>query len=524
ALAEVMHQNVIALTFTGSQDIFTALNLFRQYQIRHLPVVDRERRLLGLITQSSLRMALRSADLLKFRTVGEVMSRAIHAESTASVLEVAQLMNDYRVSSIPIVETNDSNLLIPLGIITQKDIVQFQLLELNLAEVRTGAVMSTPLFLAQSDDSLWEVHQQMNRCFVRRLVVVGERGELLGIITQSSLLRAIDLRDLHGSLSILQSPVPQSELKRIRELQRRNLELTHQNARQAIELRDRDRRDKIVAEVALRIRQSLDLSTILQTTVDEVRQLIDADRVLIYRFEPDGCGMAIVEAVSNPQWSIIDRVIRDSCFEQAWVEPYRQGHIFAVADLDRANLSSCHLEFLKSFQVRANVAIPILITHEKSTVDRLWGLLIVHQCSRVRNWQESELELLQLLSIQVAIAIQQGELYQQAQDQLSQRQIAENTLRESEARFRNIANTAPVLIWMSGTDKLCSFFNQPWLNFTGRTIEEELGNGWAERLHPEDRERCWQIYSATFDQRHEFTMEYRLLRADGEYRWILDRG
>ena len=520
-LAEIMHQNVITLTFTGSQDIFTALNLFRRYQIRHLPVIDKERRLLGLITHSSLRRSLRSADLLKFRRVREVMSRTIHALSTDSVLEVARLMDDYQVSCIPIVEISDRDLLLPLGIITQKDIVQFQLLELNLAEVRAGVVMSTPLFVAKPDDPLWEVHQQMNQCLVRRLVVVGKQSELLGIITQGSLLRAIDLRDLYGSLSILHSPVQQSERERIDALQKRNLELTDRVAQQTIELQDLVMRDKLVAQIALRIRESLDLSIILQTTVDEVRQLINADRVLIYRFEPDGCGMAIVEATSNPQWSIINRVIRDSCFEEAWVKPYRQGHIFAVADIDRANLSSCHIEFLKSFQVKANVAIPILLTQD--TADRLWGLLIVHQCSSIRNWRESELELLQLLTIHVAIAIKQGELYQQAKLELEQRKIAEIALKESEARFRNIANTAPVMIWMARTDKVCSFFNQPWLDFTGLTTEE-LGNSWAQRVHPEDIERCWQIYVSSFDSRQEFTMEYRLQRADGEYRWILDRG
>jgi PAS domain S-box-containing protein len=97
-------------------------------------------------------------------------------------------------------------------------------------------------------------------------------------------------------------------------------------------------------------------------------------------------------------------------------------------------------------------------------------------------------------------------------------------LPESEERFRLVANTAPVLIWMSGTDKLCSFFNQRWLNFTGRSMEEELGNGWALGVHPDDLDRCLRIYSAAFDGRLEFEMEYRLRRFDGKYRWIVDHG
>jgi PAS domain S-box-containing protein len=101
---------------------------------------------------------------------------------------------------------------------------------------------------------------------------------------------------------------------------------------------------------------------------------------------------------------------------------------------------------------------------------------------------------------------------------------AEAALRESEERFRHVANAAPVMIWMSGPDKLCTYFNQTWLNFTGRSLHAELGDGWAQGVHPDDLEGCLKTFVSSFDRREPFEMEYRLRRHDGEYRWIFDRG
>ena len=108
--------------------------------------------------------------------------------------------------------------------------------------------------------------------------------------------------------------------------------------------------------------------------------------------------------------------------------------------------------------------------------------------------------------------------------QRATRRKAEEAVRESEARFSLVANTAPMLIWMSDTHKSCNYFNDSWLAFTGRPAELELGNGWSDGVHREDLQRCLGTYTRAFDAREKFSMEYRLRRYDGEYRWVLDIG
>jgi len=112
----------------------------------------------------------------------------------------------------------------------------------------------------------------------------------------------------------------------------------------------------------------------------------------------------------------------------------------------------------------------------------------------------------------------------QAQAEIAQRIQTEEELREKEVQYQNLADSGIALIWTAGTDKLCTYFNLPWLKFTGRTLEQELGTGWTEGLHPDDYDYCLHTYVTAFDKREEFNMEYRVRHVSGEFRWIQDMG
>ncbi|HLO51408.1 MAG TPA: PAS domain S-box protein [Kamptonema sp.] len=269
-------------------------------------------------------------------------------------------------------------------------------------------------------------------------------------------------------------------------------------------------RERLMVAIAQQIRHSLNLSEILNTSVNQVQQLLAADRVVIYRIWPDSTGTVIAEAIA-PEWPKIANItLPEEAFPEHCRLSYAQGKVFTLTDrLSNEALLPCMVEFLAQIQVRAELVVPII------QQNNLWGLLITHQCARSREWQPWEVELLQQLANQMAIAIQQSELYQQLQDELKERQQVAAALKQSEAEFRSLSENSPVGIIRIDAQGRCTYTNPRSQAICGYTFAEALGEGWLQFVHPEDQEWLMQEWSQTLSAQQEFSAEVRYIHQDG---------
>lgn len=282
-VADAMTQELITLTQSTSQDIFAALSLLRRHHIRHLPILDEQGGLVGLVTPKLIRDRLQPTHLLKLRTVADVMTRTVvHSPATASILNIAQQMTVHQVSCVVIVEPGEHGQR-PIGIITERDIVQFQVLEMDLVHTPAQTVMSFPLFVLRPEDTLWAAQQEMRARRIRRLVVTDEAGMLQGILTQTSLLKTLDPVELLSVIETLQQQI-QEEVQRkqvvesdLREayadleqrITQRTHDLTQANAQLQAEIQQRRQVEQSLQETLRSLefqKQALDQAAIVAIT------------------------------------------------------------------------------------------------------------------------------------------------------------------------------------------------------------------------------------------------------------------
>ncbi|GAB4284243.1 MAG: hypothetical protein Fur0025_14830 [Oscillatoriaceae cyanobacterium] len=296
-----------------------------------------------------------------------------------------------------------------------------------------------------------------------------------------------------------------------------NASLEQKVKERTIELTTLAQNSQLVSRIATQIRSSLNLPTILQTTVNEIRALLQCDRVIIYQLHPDFSGTIVTESISDQGRSILHRTIYDPCLNSEVLAPYRQGKIRVICDIYEASLNLCHQEMLLAFDIRAQLLVPILVEQQ------LWGLMIASEKNQPRQWQSEEVDLVQQLSVQVAIAIQQGTAYEKAQKEIAERQKAEALVRESEQRYASLAEASPVVIYRADLKGNCIYANDRCFEIAGLSPEECLGLGWQKYLHPEARQRVVPAWEQAAPELRSFEVEYRFQLPDGKVNYVYDQ-
>ncbi|MCC3493558.1 MAG: PAS domain S-box protein [Microcoleus sp. PH2017_16_JOR_D_A] len=267
-----------------------------------------------------------------------------------------------------------------------------------------------------------------------------------------------------------------------REREQAELALRESEEQRRLALEQKSRQESLLWTITQAIRQSLDLKDILNTTVTEVKQTLQVDRAAIYRFTPDWSGDFVVESV-DPQWvKLVECNIQKAC-EDVYLQEtkggrFRNHETFAIADIDEAGLHPCHIQLLQQFQAKAYLAVPIF------SGEFLWGLLIIYQNTAPRNWQSWEIELLEQISSQLAIAIQQSQLYTQLELELQERQQAEAIIREAERRWRSLLENVQLIVVGLDASGNINYVNPFFVGLTGYTHEEVLGKNWFENFLP----------------------------------------
>ncbi len=334
--------------------------------------------------------------------------------------------------------------------------------KMRLSQVMTDTVVTVSATKAKTLTAVLEQLQQHN---ISHLPVIDDQARLVGLIEQSKLLQI-----LHSK------PVETDYARRLQ-------------------------RSQLLSEITLKIRQSLQLKEILQTTVDEVRRLLDADRVLIYQIFPDSTGKPISEAVVPLYPSTLDIPFSKEVFPEEYQALYAQGRVRSIADIHASSsgVSECLVDSMERWKVHAKLIVPIVQPMNLSAGSvpvrkQLWGLLIAHQCSRPRRWSEFELDLMQQLAGQISLALSQGLLLSYLEDrvalrtaelteantvlqrEIKERQLLDAALQQSETQLRLITNNLPVLIAYVDRRQRYRFNNRAYEHWLGQRPEDIAGN------------------------------------------------
>jgi PAS domain S-box-containing protein len=464
AIAEVMVYPVQALLEWEFTDILVAINRFHRYRIRHLPLVNDLGEIVGLLTHESLRQLLRPIDMLRLRQVKEVMiTHVIYADSTASVAQIANLMLEQKVSSVVMIEEGDNGLL-PIGILTEGDIVQYLALELALVTTSVQLVMSFPVATVSPDETLWTVREIMQERMINHLIVTNADGTMEGIISQTDLLNTLQPTEIYKLVSTLETKMSRLEQEKLELLESRNKLLESQVQASTFALADSN---------------------------NMFRQFAENNRGAIILREYSSGKVVYV----SPRYSEIWGQSSEDLYRnpEVWMQSIHPEDIDRVLQLYKLTVSSGF--FSEEYR----------IIRPDGDIRWIWG-----RCFPLKN-ANGKIEQM------AAIA-----------EDISDRKIAEIALRESEQRLRASESLLSAMfeqspVGMAITDTNGHFIrtNPCYQEMVGYSENELQLMRFTDNMLPEDIEDNLRLRSQVLsDESESYQMEKRLFHRNGKMIWV----
>ena len=586
-VAEVMSRKLVTLTASEFTDSRRPWAVFQTKNIRHLPITTEAGDLVGVVTTESIRKVLEPPMLLKLHPVSEVMTSAVvTAAPQATVRQLAQRMTIHQVSCVVLVEPHpQSGVIQPLGLVTERDIVQAQALDLDFRTTLAESIMSTPLVSLTPDDTLWDAYQMMQRQHVQRLVVIGQQGDLAGILSQISILAALKAPDADSTPEVRQHPV-----QPLKDQQSPAPVKADATALEANPEALRAMFEQAVVGIAHLNLQGQFLwvnpccctllgrspTQLRQCSLDEVVQMGDlgshwrqtllqkqqASLQLEQRYHhgqgqlvwADMTISLVTPGEGAPDYFMV--IWQDICDrKQAELEvQYLNRELEARVALGTSAFRASEQRFRTLFNAVPDALFVLdlqgmarkvnqgALEQSGFTASDFLGHPIKDFLSAASQ-SEFDSYLAQLLDqghhrqkmefvrqdgTRMVVDCAGDVITDPARHEpyilMTQRHISEPACPDNEHQFRLMADHAPVLLRLLDLDQHCSFLNQGWLQFTGQPLEQERGEGWTQRVHPEDLPILLRKYRTAFDAREAVCLEYRLQRHDGVYRWLLEMG
>jgi PAS domain S-box-containing protein len=518
AVGDVMAQPVITRRESDLPDLFGTIDLLKHHHIRHLPILDEDDRLIGIVTHESLRQQTRPIDLLRLRSTAEVMTtQVLTAAPGCSMLEIARLMADHRVSSVVIAETGgtaEAPLRRAVGLLTERDLVQFQALGLSLTATTAQAVMSSPVLTVSPEESLWTVQQIMEQQQIRRVIVAGTQGELLGIVTQTNLLQVFNPIELYQMAEVLEQKVIHLESERVALLQKQASELewhiTENN--QAIKMQaEIDRFRHIFALASTHLVNVHDGQASVQAGLGALGSALDVDRVYTFEFHPHP---QTGEWAASQRWEWVNEGVTPQIDNPAlqdfplaeklprWFSVLTQGQPIVGLIKDFAENEQA---ILAPQGIVSTLIVPILIQ------DRCWGFIGFDNCHHERVWESGIQSALQSMAGTIGSAIARQRAEANATDLATRLQAAQ--------RIAHIGNWElnlqdNILYW---SEEIFRIFEVDPHQF-GASYEAFLG-----LVHPEDRPLIEAAYGKHLSDRQPYQLVHRLQMPDGRIKYVREQ-